>query len=335
MEERQEVLSRLNYNHMYREKIREEFCFNLPNNEKADLVYSALLEERKLYFCYAVAVSALSQAFWDFNDSTRRVAHLIIEWEKCTLELNNYHSFIQLMDDFIQKEVNKELITKWYTNFSLLFKDPEKIEKGMRNEMLLFLCRINASHSLRLFLKLHYPAVEINFSSLLKEAVGCLHSQSVQALVESGANIRDYFCTGLYQDDGVYVFMPPLYYAVWSPNDHRCVLNRDKPQIRWHNPKLKNIIETLLSLGADPLQNCLIAPWPRGEFIPDPSVKDKTETKENVITLVRNIIADQSSDTKLDEASLTFLSYVAELKPKIDLNAQEEQTEQNTSLKYF
>lgn len=331
MNERQEILSRLSYDKIFRGKISEEFKFNLPKDEQAEQVYHALVKEQQLYLYYAIAVASLSSAFWDFGDSTRRVIHLIKEWESCTLKSDNYESFIYLMDNFTQNEVKTELLVKWRTNFSLLLADPEKLDNDMRNEMLLFLCRINAFHSLRLFFKMHSPVVEVNFPSLLREAIGCLHSQSVQALIEAGANIHDYFCTAAYLDDGIYLFMPVFYYAVWLPCDNRCALHREQSQIVWDNPKLQNMIKILLSFGADPEQNCLAAPgyWNDNS---NPQTMEKTETQENAISLARNIISDQNNIRKMNQESLAFLNSIMELKQKIDSINQQEEIEENTSV---
>lgn len=314
MEERQEVLSGLIYDKTHRIKIKEEFGFDLPLNEKADLIYPALVKERQLYFYYALSISALTQALWDFNSSTKEVIHLIREWEQCTLERTNYHSFIQVVEAFIGNDLNEEMKKKPNENFSLLLHDPKKLNNIVRDEMLLFLCRVNAFHSLRFVLKLHRGAININLSGLLREAIGCLHSECVQTLVEEGADIREYFYTSIYQDDGVHLFMPPLYYAIWAPLDIRCALNRDGPRIFWDNPKLKKIAETLVSLGADPEQNCLVAPWS--------SITNKKETTVNSIFFAQKLVSGPAEDSeKLNEASLSFLNYIIKLKPEADLNA--------------
>lgn len=327
MEERQETLSKSSYGKIYEDKIRKTFHFNLPKDEyEAEQVYHALVKEQQLYLYYAVAASVLCSAFWDFGDSTSRVVHLIKEWENCTLKCDNYESFTRLMDDFTRKEGKKESLAELRANFSLLFADPNQLDKDMRCEMLIFLCRINAFHALRLFLKLHSPRIEVNFPSLLREAIGCLHAESVKTLVNAGADVRGYFGTSAYQDYGVYVFMPTFYYAVWLPCDNFCTLQRDQPKILWDNPKLQNMIKTLLSLGADPEQNCLEAPRCN---------MDKKETKENAITLARSIIKGHKKKPNLSEESLTFLDYIMKLKQKNGLNINQEKVEKNTLCKDF
>lgn len=328
MHERQEILSKLTHDTLYKGKISGEFHFTLPKDEKAEEVYHALVKEQQLYLYYAIATASMSHAFWDWNSSTRDVIHLTNEWEGCTLKGNNYESFIHLMDDFTKKEVKPELTEKWSANFPLLFAAPEKLSEDVRKEMLIFLCRTNSFHSLRIFFKLH-PAIDVNLPTLLREAIGCLHSQTVQTLIKSGANIHDYIHTPMYLDYGLHIFMPVLYYALTLPCDNRNILQREKQQIFWDNPKLQNLIKTLLSLGANPEQTYLIA---EGGWPDDVNTLEKTEAdkKENVITFAQNIIASEENIQKMSPESWDFLNYIAKLKQEINLDSQPEEVEKNT-----
>jgi hypothetical protein len=275
-------------------------------------MYPVLLKERQLYLYYALANSALIEAFWGLYNSTKRVIHLMTEWEQCTLNQTNYQSFIKVMESFTGPELDEKMMSNLHRNFSLLLHNPKQLDKRIRNEMLSFLCRINAVHSLQFIMRHHLQAIPINLSDLLREAIGCLHTECVRILVEAGANIREHFHTVIYEHEGVHFFISPLYYAIWSPFDQKCALNRDKHRISWDNLKLKKMVETLISLGADPEQTCLRAPWSFRE--------NKIETKENAITLAQKLINNENDNPHpLNEASLSLLSYVIKLKPDTNL----------------
>lgn len=317
MEERQERVSELNHDKIYREKINKDFSFNLPEDEKAEVVYNALVKERQLYLYYVTAFevgkksiySSISskldlQLFEHLSFFSQSLQVLRDEWGQCTLEQDNYQSFIIKMDNFLQNEKkNKELSDNH--NFSLLFSDPEKLESRILKKMLLIFCRVNAFNSLRLFLKLYYPAVKVDLSELLQEAIDCLHCQSVQTLVESGANIHNYFLTPVLDHDNVDIFMSPLYYAVWGPLDpFRTLLN-----VNWDNPKLKKMVEVLVFLGADPKQKCLAAPKGAG-------ISKSKELNEDTITLAQEMSTNQKNTLNLNEEQVDFLNYIVNLEQK-------------------
>jgi hypothetical protein len=92
------------------------------------------------------------------------------------------------------------------------------------------------------------------------------------------------------------------------------------------------MIKTLLSLGADPEQNCLVAPgsWQANA---NPNTMEKTKTQENAISLAQTISSNQNNIQKMSPESLAFLNSIMQLKQKLNSNNQPEKTEDSSSCK--
>lgn len=314
----QEVLKQLSYNKIYREKIKSEFSVELSSKENAESVYYQLHKERQLYIHYGVAAGLLNDSFWDFYKATVDVVGFIQKWEDCTLHKDNYQSFSALVEQALQEKLKVDT-GKCSDNFSCIFAAPANMKQDLLYATLKVLCRINASTTLRLFFERH-SGLNIDFTDLLREAISCLHSETVKVLVEAGANIQDYFATPAYQDQGMTLLMPPLFYAVWLPYDPYCALHRDKPQISWDNPKLSTLITTLVSLGADPKQSCQATPYSNNKTV------EASKTDYNTILLANEILDHADTDT-LNMGSVAFLKMIVQLPQKTDLNIEIESSQ--------
>ncbi len=266
----------------YKDKLRTEFDIAIPDGINRKEIYENLLKERELFFfirlCYAADLSDCGLAL---------VKNC---WLPCVLSHDSMELFrssvIQMLPELDQAELShlKEKVVKDF--YHLLHNPADLINVQIKMELMKTLCRINAHHAIRLICKLHPENIDL--SDLLREAISCLHIDTVTALIDLGADIHQPMRHSNYSDYGYQLFGSALYYALLLPQEPYSALGAfGGPCLIWDNTRLTNMLTFLIEKGADPEQKCIVT---RAKEYDLATAEHRSEIDENCVVAAKSIL---------------------------------------------
>lgn len=242
----------------YNDVILREFHINLPDKENAKIAWYHLRRECQLFvnYChYNLLIqqdesAVLKKKFIDFillEDSSESFDKAV---EICLKRIG---------DSDTEKKVHIQKNHKrFHKNYCDLLSNPTSMNHEDLVGFLLTLCRLNAFYSLKTIFTIH-KNLGIKHQPLLRQAIGCLHTETLDVLINFGADIHQYTIHSNYAGEGFQWFCSPLLFAFLLPMDLYCAIGIIAPgKLTWDNEKLNNMLEFLMEKGANPAQKSIM-----------------------------------------------------------------------------